>query len=250
MKIIATLPTYNEAENIEEIIRHILEQDDSIHVLVIDDLSPDGTGDIVERLAEKNNRVYILHRNSPRGRGLAGIDGFKTAITMGASAVIEMDADFSHNPKHIPEMLKYIREYDIVIGSRFVQGGSEKGRSRAREIISILANTYIRTLLRFPVKDCSSGYRCFTRQILEKIDFDSFESTGPSIVSELLFHAVVYHRARIKEIPICFEDRTKGASKLNKKILLHNLFFIAKLWVKKMNYLIHQRRNTENVKQP
>ena len=238
MKTIVTLPTYNEAENIQEIIRQILAQNDSIEILVIDDLSPDGTGAIVDQMAQEDKRIHIVHRDGPRGRGVAGIEGLKKALTMNADFIIEMDADFSHNPKYLPELLKYASQYDIVIGSRFVKGGSETGRSRSREIISILANTYIRTLLRFPVKDCSSGYRCFTHKLLSEIDFGSFESKGPSIVSELLFHCVVYHNARVKEIPICFEDRTKGTSKLNKKILIQNLFFIIKLWIKKCKYII------------
>lgn len=244
MKTVVTLPTYNEAENIQEIIRQILGQDDSIEVLVIDDLSPDGTGSIVDQMAKQDKRIHIVHRDGPRGRGVAGIAGFQKALTMNADFIVEMDADFSHNPKYLPELLRYASQYDIVIGSRFIAGGCETGRSRAREIISILANTYIRTLLRFPVKDCSSGYRCFTHKLLSKVNFGSFVSKGPSIVSELLFHAVVYHNARLKEIPICFEDRTQGTSKLSKKILIQNLFFIIKLWIKKCKYIMYKRRNT------
>lgn len=249
MKIIVTLPTYNEAENIEEIIRQLLAQNDSIHVLVVDDLSPDGTGEIAENLAKINTRVHVMHRHGPRGRGVAGIDGFKEALRMGADRIIEMDADFSHNPRYIPELLKYSDDYDIVIGSRFIKGGGETGRPKSREVISILANTYIRVLLHFPVKDCSSGYRCFKRELLEKIDFGSFRSKGPSIVSELLFHAIVLHKARVKEIPILFEDRTRGESKLNKKILIQNLLFIFTLFLRKISYTIHKRRTTHDRQQ-
>ncbi len=242
MKITVMLPTYNEAENIEEIIRQILVQNDSIDVLVVDDESPDGTGEIVDKIAKGNNRVSILHRNPPRGRGIAGIDGFKRAIDMGADYVIEMDADFSHNPKYIPEMLKCAEEYDVVIGSRFLKNAGEKGRSILRVFVSILANGYIRLLLRFPVKDCSSGYRCFNTRLLKKINFDEFGSTGPSIVSELLFHSIKLHKAIVKEIPIIFENRHKGESKLDIKILLHNLFFIMKLFFKNILNNVSSRR--------
>lgn len=243
MKIIVTLPTYNEAENIKEIILHILKQDANIYVLVIDDKSPDGTGEIVDTIAQRNNRVSIIHREGPRGRGIAGIEGFLQALKMGGDLIIEMDADFSHNPDYIPELIKYAREYDLVIGSRFIKGGKEIGRSAFRRWASILANAYIRILLHFPVKDCSSGYRCFRKSLLEQIRFEEITSRGPSIVSELLFHALVYHGATIKEIPILFEDRAKGISKLNYKILLHNLAFILHLSLKKVLYKIKTWRN-------
>ncbi|RJP59178.1 MAG: polyprenol monophosphomannose synthase [Candidatus Auribacter fodinae] len=242
MKTIVTLPTYNEAENIEEIILQILTLNDTINVLVIDDNSPDGTGKIVDRLCKNNNRIKIVHRYGQRGRGIAGIEGFLKAIELNADYIIEMDADFSHNPKYIPAMLEKIETCDLVIGSRFIRGGGETGRSKIRRIISILANLYIRIMLGFPVKDCSSGYRCFRGSLLKKVDFNSFQSLGPSIVSELLLHAVIYHNAVITEIPIVFEERHKGSSKLNGKILMHNLFFIANLFLRKIQYKFSNRR--------
>lgn len=242
MKVVVTLPTYNEAENIRDIIRQILDQNDTIHVLVIDDNSPDGTGHIVDALAKKNDRVSILHRTGLRGRGIAGIEGFIKALELNPDFIIEMDADFSHHPKYISQLLANIDDYDIVIGSRFIKNGGECGRSFIRVGISYLANLYIRIMLGFPVKDCSSGYRCFRRSLLEKIRFGEFVSKGPSIVSELLFHALVYHNAKVKEIPIIFEDRTKGESKLNWKILTHNLFFIFSLFIKKIKYKYSTRR--------
>lgn len=244
MKIVVTLPTYNEAENITDLISRLLALHDSLHVLVIDDNSPDGTGRIVDSLKNNNNRIHIIHRTGPRGRGIAGIEGFIGAIKMDADIVFEMDSDFSHNPSYIPQFLKYIGEYDVVIGSRFIRGGGEEGRSSMRRWTSILANFYIRTLLGFPVRDCSSGYRCFTKELLEKIDFDRFVSVGPSIVSELLFHAVVYHGASVKEIPILFEERRSGDSKLNLSILVHNLLFIFTLFLKRIRYKFLNRRSS------
>ncbi|MCD6460857.1 polyprenol monophosphomannose synthase [bacterium] len=241
MKTVVTLPTYNEAENIEDIIRQILCQDDSIYVLVIDDLSPDGTGEIVDKIAEQNPRVKIIHRKGKRGRGAAGIKGFVEALKTDADLIVEMDSDFSHNPKYLPDFIKYAQDYDVVIGSRFIKGGKETGRSFLRVFVSILANTYIRLMLWFPVKDCSSGYRCFRSSLLRNINFDRFISTGPSIVSELLFHICVYNKVKIKEIPIVFEDRVKGESKLHAGILIQNLLFIVKLFLKKIDYKI--RRN-------
>jgi len=240
MKTVVTLPTYNEAENIEDIIRQILSQDDSIHVLVIDDISPDGTGQIVDKLAKQDSRIKIIHRQGPRGRGVAGIKGFVEALKTDADLIVEMDSDFSHHPKYLPEFIKYAQDYDVVIGSRFIKGGKETGRSVFRVWISILANTYIRVMLGFAVKDCSSGYRCFRSSLLRKIKFDQFISTGPSIVSELLFHICVYNKVKIKEIPIVFEDRQKGASKLHAGILIQNLLFIFKLFIKKIKI----RRNS------
>ncbi len=236
MNTIVTIPTYNEAENIEELINRILLQDENISILVIDDNSPDGTGRIVERIAGKNKKVSLLNRTGPRGRGIAGIEGLREAIKLKPDYILEMDADFSHNPDYIPEILKCAKEVDIVIGSRFIEGGKETGRSYYRTLTSVLANLYIRIMLGYSIKDCSSGYRCFKRSLLEKINFDKFESKGPSIVSELLFHAVIYNKARVKEIPIVFEDRTKGTSKLDFKILLQNIIFIMKLFFNKMKY--------------
>lgn len=236
MKIVVTLPTYNEIENITAIIEEILAQDKSIHVLVIDDLSPDGTGQCVDQLARSNNRISVLHRAGTRGRGLAGIAGFQHVLSSDADLIIEMDADFSHDPAVIPQMIEAAEKYDVVIGSRFCRGGREQGRSLCRRLISMLANFYIRVMLGFPVKDCSSGFRCFRASLLQKIAFSEFRSTGPSIVSELLFHALTIHKAAVIEIPIIFRDRKEGKSKLNYKILLYNLFFIFTLFIKKLQH--------------
>ncbi|MCP5462345.1 MAG: glycosyltransferase [bacterium] len=161
MKIAVTLPTYNEIENITAIIEQILAQDKRIHVLVIDDLSPDGTGHCVDELARSNNRVSILHRTGTRGRGLAGIAGFQHALSSGADLIFEMDADFSHAPAVIPQMIEAAKKYDVVIGSRFCHGGGEQGRSLCRRLISILANFYIQVMLGFPLKTVHQDFDVF-----------------------------------------------------------------------------------------
>jgi len=225
MKAIVVLPTYNEAGNIEELIDKILLVDESIIVLVVDDNSPDGTWKIVQKMGEENTRIKLLLRTEERGRGTAGIAGFKRALEDGGDYIIEMDADFSHNPVYLKEMLAEIENYDIVIGSRFLEGGGERGRHPARKYITYLANFYIRTVLGVRVKDATSGYRCFKRAVLENIDLGKMDATGPEIVQEILYGAL-RKGYRVKEIPIIFEERKTGDSTFNGKIMLNSLIKI------------------------
>lgn len=228
MKTYVMIPTYNERENIGSLIREIVNLKISdLHILVVDDNSPDGTAEVVKNLSKKDPEVELLLRTTERGRGSAGIAGFKYALDHGADCVIEMDADFSHHPKYIPSMLDAIQNADMVIGSRFISGGEDVNRGIIRKVITILAGIYVRVLLGLKIKDVSSGYRCFKRKVLEAIELDSVISTGPSIVSE------VFYRAHLKgfslhEIPIKFEDRTHGQTKLNYKILMKTLLMIIK----------------------
>lgn len=222
MKIIATLPTYNEAKNIIPLIDALLETSTRMEILVIDDNSPDGTWKLVKELADKNPRVHLLHRTTERGRGTAGIAGFRKALEMGADLIVEMDADWSHHPRYIRPMLKAARRADVIIGSRLVRGGGETGRNGIRTLITRCANLYIRAILRLPVRDCTSGYRVFRRWVLEKIDWDRVQSTGPAIVQEVLVGARALD-ARIVEVPILFEERRAGSSTFNSKILLAGL---------------------------
>lgn len=228
MKTYVMIPTYNERENIGSLIREIVNLKISdLHILVVDDNSPDGTAEVVKNLSKKDPEVELLLRTTERGRGSAGIAGFKYALDHGADCVIEMDADFSHHPKYIPSMLDAIQNADMVIGSRFISGGEDVNRGIIRKVITILAGIYVRVLLGLKIKDVSSGYRCFKRKVLEAIELDSIISTGPSIVSE------VFYRAHLKgfslhEIPIKFEDRTHGQTKLNYKILMKTLLMVIK----------------------
>ena len=222
MKIIATLPTYNEAENILPLIEALLRVSRTMEVLVVDDNSPDGTWKLVGDLAERNPRVHLLHRTKERGRGTAGIAGFRKALELGADLVVEMDADWSHHPRFLRSMLRATRKADVVIGSRLVAGGGETGRSPVRTLITRLANLYIRSVLGLPVNDCTSGYRVFRRWVLEKTDWNAVKATGPAIVQEVLYASRAL-RARIVEVPILFEERRAGVSSFNSKIMVAGL---------------------------
>ncbi len=218
MKAMAMVPTYNEALNIERLLREILAQGSNIGAVVVDDDSPDGTAAIVERLRREDSRVHLLLRKNERGRGTAGIDGFRYALGQYVDYVIEMDADFSHPPSFIPYFLRRMDDCDLLIGSRLVPGGGERGRHFLRQWITRTANAYIRLILKLPVRDCTSGYRIFRREVLEAIDLDQIMSQGPSVVEEVLYKA--YKRGfRIKEVPYIQEDRKAGESTFSRKIM-------------------------------
>jgi len=228
MKTYVMIPTYNERENIGNLIREILNlKIPDLHVVVVDDNSPDGTSEIVKNLAKEHPEVELLLRTTGRGRGSAGIAGFKYALEHGADYVVEMDADFSHHPKYIPSFLEAIQEADMVIGSRFVGGGKDVNRGIVRRVITFLAGVYVRLLLGLRIKDVSSGYRCFKKKVLKAIELDSMISTGPSIVSEV-FYRVHLKGFSIREIPIEFADRTHGETKLNYTILIKTLLMVLK----------------------
>lgn len=222
------IPTYNERENIGTLIREILNlKIPDIHIVVVDDNSPDGTSEVVKNLSKKHSEVELLLRTTDRGRGSAGIAGFKYALDHGTDCVVEMDADFSHHPKYIPSFLEAIQEADMIIGSRFVGEGKDINRGFIRRIITFLAGIYVRTLLGLKIRDVSSGYRCFKRKVLEAIELDSMISTGPSIVSEV-FYRTHLKGFSIKEIPIEFADRTHGQTKLNYIVLIKTLLMVLK----------------------
>jgi len=233
-KVIVMIPTYNEKENIGKLINKILNLNiKNLEISVVDDFSPDGTWKIVENISKNNKKVHLIVRKKNRGRGLAGIDGFKYCLEHNADYIIEMDGDLSHNPVYIPNMLKEIKKYDVILGSRCITGGKDT-RNIIRRIITFLANLYIRRILKLNVKDCNSGYRCFKRGVLEGININNMISTGPSIVQEVLYKAHL-KKFRIKEIPIAFNDRKLGKSKLGLKRLIVGYWMILKL---KMLYLL------------
>lgn len=233
-KTIVMLPTYNEAENIKSIIDALLSlKVPNLHIVVADDNSPDNTWKIVEEISKKNKQVHLLLRKEQRGRGYGGAAGMQKALDLGADYIIEMDADFSHHPKYIPEMLKKLEEYDIVVGSRNVEGGKDSGRSKVREFISWGANLYIRTMLGVKLRDCNSGYKAYTKNALEKINPKSLKASGPDIVQECLYKAKL-NNLKILEIPIVFEERHAGKSKLGFKHLINGLLVIIKLRLRKL----------------
>lgn len=227
-KVIVTIPTYNERENIEKLIYDIRQLDKNFGIVVADDDSPDKTWELVEKIEKNDPNVYLLRRFEKKGRGFAGKDAFKFALLKQADYIIEMDADFSHDPKYIPALLEKAKEYDLVIGSRFVAGGEDIGRTIVRRLLTKISNFYVRLILGIPVKDCNSGYRCFRREVLEKISLDTIFSEGPSIVHELLYKSYICG-FKICEVPIKFVERKKGSSTLNLKKLLNGYLMILKL---------------------
>jgi len=244
--LVVLLPTYNEAGNIEALIREILALaiPADVHVLVADDNSPDGTGRLVQAMAGADPRVQALIRTKRRGRGAAGIDGFKAALALGADYVVEMDADFSHQPRFIPALLaaaagdSVVKDglvvadvadgADVAIGSRFAPGGSDSDRSLVRRAITWCVRRFIRRRFHTPVRDVSSGFRLFRREILERIDLDDLISVGPSIVLEILYKMQLL-RATVVEVPIEFVDRRAGTTKLSALTLVETLLMAVKL---------------------
>ncbi|MBI2541614.1 polyprenol monophosphomannose synthase [Candidatus Woesearchaeota archaeon] len=229
MKTFVMIPTYNESENIGNLIDEILKlKIKDLHIAVVDDNSPDGTWKIVQDISKKNKNVHLLLRKVNKGRGAAGRDGFIYCMKHDAGIVVEMDADMSHNPKYIPKMIGELKNADLVLGSRRIEGGKETGRSLLRRFVTWGANLYIKVLLGIKVNDCNSGFRCFRRKVLEAINLERLESKGPAIVQEILFKAHL-KGFRIKEIPITFVNRTKGHSKLGIPQLAAGYFMVLKL---------------------
>lgn len=210
-------PTYNEKENIEEIVAAVLAQNEIIYALIVDDNSPDGTGDIADRMAAENPRIFVVHREKKAGLGGAYIHGFKWAIKEKYDYIFEMDADFSHDPKYIPGFLEAIKEYDLVLGSRYIPGGGVVDWPWDRRFLSRFGNIYARIITRIPVNDATGGFKCFRREVLEAIDLDAVRSNGYTFQIEMTMRALV-RKFRIKEIPIIFSDRQLGDSKMSKAI--------------------------------
>ena len=229
MKTFVMIPTYNEKENISNLIDKILElKINNLHIVVVDDNSPDGTWKIVQDISKENKNVHLLLRTKDKGRGSAGKDGFIYCLKHGADIIVEMDADMSHDPRYIPSMVKELKNADLVLGSRRVEGSKEIGRSWLRRFVTWGANLYIGLLLGLNVKDCNSGFRCFKRKVLESINVENLESKGPAVVQEVLFKAHL-KGFKIKEIPITFIDRTKGSSTLGILQLAAGYFMVLKL---------------------
>jgi len=227
MKAAVVLPTYNELENIRPMVESILSAAPGVEVIVVDDDSPDGTGHVADQLARRHARVSVIHRYENRGRGLAGVEAFRRCLERGFDRVIEMDADFSHDPQYIPELLRHAGEYDVVIGSRGTPGGADAERGPVRQMITRLAWLYLRIMLGVPqVHDPTSGYRCFTRGALQRMDLDTLRARGPAIVTEILFRC---RKMRIREVPIRFRDRAMGTSKFDLGAMWTSLLQAARL---------------------
>jgi dolichol-phosphate mannosyltransferase len=229
-KTLIIIPTYNELENIKLIIPTILNirYKDSIDILVVDDNSPDGTASFVEEYSKTFEHVKLLKREKKMGLGTAYIAGFKYALLHGYDFIFEMDADFSHDPKEIKNFLKVIRDYDLVLGSRYVDGINVLHWPMSRLLLSYFANIYTRLVTSMPIKDATGGFKCFRRKVLESINLDKIKSNGYAFQIEMTFKA--YKKGfKIKEIPIVFSDRVKGTSKMSKKIVREAVFLVWKL---------------------
>ncbi len=227
--VVVVIPTYNESENIRPVVDEILglRLRFDLQALVVDDDSPDGTAKVVEDLARKDKRVHLLLRTKRRGRGAAGIDGFREALRLGADYVIEMDGDLSHQPAYITQLVDAAQIYDLVLGSRFVPGGKDANRGLHRRFITFLVRRFIRSRFGVKVEDASSGFRCFRREVLEAVDLDDLISVGPSVVLEILYKAHLLGFS-IGEIPITFIDREKGKTKLSFLTLVETLIMVIK----------------------
>jgi len=229
---IVCIPTYNERDNIEAIARAALAADPRIDVLVIDDNSPDGTGAIADTLAASDSRAHVLHRPAKQGLGLAYLDGFRWALSHGYSFILEMDADFSHHPRYLPVLIDRAEGgADLVLGSRYVAGGGTVNWGAVRKLVSRAGSLYARTLLRLPQRDLTGGFKCFRRRVLESVDLASVHSTGYAFQIELTYRAIK-KGFQVEEIPIVFEDRRVGQSKLSRGIILEALAMVWKLRLK------------------
>lgn len=230
MKTLIIIATYNEKENITALIPKVFAAAPDVDILVIDDSSPDKTYEVVEQFAnnEYKGRLYLMKRSGKLGLGTAYIAGFKWALSRDYQAIMHMDADFSHNPKYIPEFLNQIKHYDLVIGSRYVKGGGVVNWGLLRKIISRGGSFYSRTILGLPIRDLTGGFKCFRREVLEKIGVDNIKSSGYSFQVETTYRTFL-NKFSIKEIPIIFEDRVIGQSKMSSGIFVEALLMIIKL---------------------
>lgn len=226
VRAVVCLPTYNERENVERMVRALGEH--GVGVLVIDDNSPDGTGEIADRLADELDYVDVLHRARKEGLGPAYLAGFARALADGAELVLEMDCDFSHDPADVPRLVAAAEEADVVLGSRYVESGSIANWGPLRRLISAGGSLYARVLLGVPVRDLTGGFKCYRREVLERIDLDAITSKGYAFQIETTYRAL---RAgfRVKEIPITFVDREHGGSKMSRTIVLEAIWKVPAL---------------------
>ncbi|HFE64329.1 MAG TPA: polyprenol monophosphomannose synthase [Caldithrix sp.] len=228
-KSLVIIPTYNERNNIGKVLQTVLDlKIPGLDILVIDDNSPDGTAQVVRELMEKHPEIQLLQREGKLGLGTAYVAGFKYALERDYQYIFEMDADLSHDPKEIPNFLKAAQEADLVIGSRYLTGVNVINWPLMRLFISVMASKYTRFITGLPIHDCTSGFKCFRRQVLENIPLDEVASNGYSFQIEMNFKAWK-RKFKLKEIPIIFYDRTVGSSKMSRKIVYEAAFIVWKL---------------------
>jgi dolichol-phosphate mannosyltransferase len=224
-RILVIVPTYNEAQNLPQIVPEILKQDPRIEVLVVDDNSPDGTGDLADRMARTKTRVHVLHRQAKEGLGRAYLAGFQWGLEQGYQAMFEMDADFSHDPAFLPRFLVAVEDADLVLGSRYATGVNVINWPISRLLLSLGANLYARWITGLPLSDATGGFKCFRREVLAAIDFSQVKSNGYAFQIEMSFRA--WKKGfRLKEIPIIFHDRVEGQSKMSKRIVREAIWMV------------------------
>lgn len=228
-KALVIMPTYNESANLSQIVPLVLEQDPRIDVLVVDDGSPDGTGEIADSIAQTNSRVSVLHREKKLGLGTAYISGFRWGLERGYEYIFEMDADFSHDPDHIPEFLEAATDADLVLGSRYLGGKvTVVNWPMGRLLLSYFANIYAKVVTGHNICDATGGFKCFRRRVLESLDLDSVRSNGYAFQIEMSFRT--WRKGfDIKEIPIVFTDRTDGQSKMSGAIVREAIWMVWRL---------------------
>ncbi len=228
-RALVIIPTYNESENLPKIVPAVLEQDPRIEVLIVDDNSPDGTGRMADEMAGSDPRVHVLHREGKLGLGTAYVAGFKYATAQRFDYAFEMDADFSHDPKHLPTFLAEMQNADLVIGSRYLEGKvTILNWPMARLLLSYFANVYTRWVTWLTLWDCTAGFKCYKRAVLEAIDLDQVRSNGYSFQIEMHFRAWRKH-FKLKEIPILFADRSEGHSKMSRAIIWEAVWMVWRL---------------------
>jgi dolichol-phosphate mannosyltransferase len=231
------LPTYDERDNLEPLVRAVraaLSRVAPDHtILVVDDSSPDGTGELADQLAQHDSHVQVLHRPRKEGLGQAYLAGFELALLAGAELILEMDADFSHDPSYLPQMIEAAREADLVLGSRYVPGGGTRNWGRLRSFVSRGGSWYARTVLSLPIRDLTGGFKCFRREVLEAVDLSRIRSQGYAFQVELTYRALKLG-FRVKEIPIVFTDRRVGQSKMSRRIVLEAMWMIPTLRTRPM----------------
>lgn len=233
MKTLIIIPTYNELENLPPLLKEIFSYAPETDILIVDDNSPDGTGALVDRMSEENPRVQVLHRAGKLGLGTAYIAGFKYALSRGYDVVFEMDADFSHDPHYLPEFLAKIEQADLVIGSRYIPGGSTPNWSLLRRFISGGGNIFARIVLGLAVHDCTAGFRCYRRAVLETVEMDSIQSQGYGFQVEMAYR-VQKQGFTIVETPIVFMDRRVGKSKMSRAIFVEGFINVLRARFRKV----------------
>ncbi len=229
------IPTYNEIENIHSVIDAVLTQGPQFSVLIVDDNSPDGTGEVVNILKQKESRIHLLQRAGKLGLGTAYIAGFRYGLSHGFDYIFEMDADFSHNPKDLPRLLEAcVQGADMSIGSRYVKGGNIKNWSKDRLFLSYGASLYVKTITSLPVQDPTAGFICYHRRVLEALDLDKIKFVGYTFQIEMKYYAFI-KGFKLAEVPITFVDREKGNSKMHANIVSEAIKGVLKMRWRRMN---------------